>query len=165
TTRFVPFPSDIEAGALALADIEALLQERGVIGADDHLGNTTLRSGALFLTRDDFERQTGKDHPQADLNANGSITFQPTTNTSLRLTGGFNNRVDQTYNFTRSLYATDMYYDQRQTTWRAAGTWRQYLSNSTFYEITASYNNDYFIRHPNGFSEDVRDRKSTRLNS
>ena len=151
--RFVQFPGDIPAET-SLDALEALMIERGLITADDAVIGTPT-SAAFFLTEEDFDSDAGKDHPQTDINTSGNLTFQPTQNTSLRFSGAFNNRDEETFNFVRSLYARNVFYDQDQQTWRAAATWRQYLSNSTFYEITADYSQDRFRRYPTGFSDDI----------
>ncbi len=155
---YVPFPSDIQAGATA-EDVEALLEQRGVIGGATGmtLASNNPRSAFDFMDGSSFNRESSKDDPSLDLDVNGNITITPLQQVSLRLGGAYAISNDQTFNFSRFLYARNQFYHDDRTTWRAFGNWRHYVSNATFYEIGVNFTDYKGWFYPEGFSKNVED--------
>ncbi len=160
---WIPFPSDaFELGlteSIDASEIDAILEEQGLIGGDTgvSLVGHTLFHRTATLTADDFQRRQAKHEPSVDWRLSGNLTFTPSDQINVRVGGGYNIANDETYNYLRSLYNRDRFYVNDRETWRMFGTWRHHLSNSTFYELRADYNDDRFWQRPEGFSKDVRD--------
>ncbi|HEX7070253.1 MAG TPA: TonB-dependent receptor [Rhodothermales bacterium] len=161
-TVWIPFPSDALDTTTVAFDpglVDEILEAQGAIGGETgvSLVSHTPQYRAATLTAGDFERTQAKHEPAADWRLAGNLTFRPIQEISLQVGGGYNIANDETYNYLRSLYNRHRFYETDRETWRMYGTWRHYLSNSTFYEVRADYNDDRFWQFPNGFSRDVRD--------
>jgi outer membrane receptor protein involved in Fe transport len=157
---FVPFPNDLlDGGEFTEDDVDAALAERGLVGGSTGLSlvNHTPFNAASFYTGSDFNRSSSKDNPFNDYRLNGNVTFSPSQSISLRAGGTYNTSQAETYNYQRSLYNPSRFYNSDRDTWRAFGTWRHHLSNSTFYEVRVDMNDDKFWNYPDVFSKDVQD--------
>lgn len=153
---FVRFPGDIAPGTTT-EQIDAMMAERGLIPEGYHIAGHELHNATELLTADDFEREPAKHSPSRSISTQGKLHFQPVTNVSLIFGGGYNMDDDDVYQPLYQLYAADRHLVSDQRTWRTFGTWRHYLSGSTFYELSADYSKNNFWRYPNGFSRDVDD--------
>ncbi len=153
---YIPFPTDIRPG-FSEASLDSLLAARQLLAADQHVADHTPRFATDLFTADRFESRANKDFPYRRLNLNGNLTLTPVQSVNLRVGGAYETSQDDLFNYSRSLYNRDRFYNSDRNTWRAFGTWRQYLSNSTFYEVGVNYNDYKGWTYPNGFSKDVED--------
>lgn len=155
---YVPFPVDVAPGA-KVEDVEAMLEAQGFIGGNTGLSlhSPTPRMRTNYFSESDFVKTTDKDSPSRDYSINGNLTITPVQSVNFRLGGAFNSNSDDLWSFSRSLYARDRIYTAKDQTWRAYGNWRHYVSNSTFYEFGASYQNYNYTMHPKAFSDNLED--------
>jgi len=161
--QFVPLPSDLffdENGdfieGISNEDLSSLLGEQipdGFAIAE----NSFLLNAPDTYTEDQFDLERGKDAPRQDYVVNGNVTLNLSSALSLRLGGGYNARDTEEYSFTRSLYASDRFYNDERRSWRAYGTFRQRLADNAFYQIQGEYQDFNFVQYPEGFSSDVED--------
>jgi outer membrane receptor protein involved in Fe transport len=128
-----------------------------VLGAGESLSGNGLFNRAATLTREDFQFQSEKRDPQADYNILGNINFAPTEAINVRLGGSYILQENQSWDYSRSLYNDNRYYNREEQIWRVYGTWRQRLSDVTFYQLQAEYTDERHWNYPNGFGRDIED--------
>jgi outer membrane receptor protein involved in Fe transport len=153
---YVPLPTNLPDSA-GTGNIESILRAQGLIGDDQTLATRTPRSRTLGFTDEQFTTATTKDQPRREINLHGNLRIQPSSAHDLRIGGGYTTDQRDSYNYTRALYSPDRYYNNETETWRVYGTWRQHLSNTTFYQISADYTDYRRWHYPNGFSRNVED--------
>ncbi len=157
---YLPFPTDIRSG-FTTAQLDSVLTAGGMIGGQTglHLSDNHVPRFAtdLINSEDQFSAKSSKKNPYQRVSLNGNVTINPVQSVNLRLGGAFDNNQEDTYNYTRSLYNRDRYYNNDRQTWRGFGTWRHRLGAASFYEVGVNFSDYRGVDYPNGFSKDVDD--------
>jgi len=155
--RFIPFPTDIESGT-HVNDVVALLEQNIPEGYQLASQTPSPLYTANTFTAEDFSREAARPgDDQNNLIFNGNLTFSPAQSIRLRVGGGYERDRGREYSYLYSLYAPEMYRNDDRNTWRIFGSWTQYLSNNTLFQIDANYSDYDGVMYDPRFSDDVRD--------
>lgn len=155
-SRYVPFPSNIAPGTAA----EDVLAQLGDLPEGFRLASEFPSPiyTANTLTSDRFTFQDERPgDKQENIILNGNLQFSPMQSIRLRAGGGFERGRGKEFSFTRSLYAPEAFRNNDRDTWRVFGSWTQYLSNNTFFQLQANYSDYQQTLYNPAFSDDVRD--------
>ena len=154
---------------VAVSNLEGALRSMVVEGDSVLPAGYRLASGSnifaapQLFTSDDLSFQEAKDDPRRDYNLTGNVTYSPTETIDLRVGGAYlynANRILGYYKgegFTRSIYNRDRFYNNESRTGRGFITWRQRLSETTFFQVQAEYTDRNEWIYPNRFSRDLSD--------
>jgi len=102
-----------------------------------------------------YDYEQSKEHPLQDLDVTGKLTFTPLESVNIQVGGSFDYQEKETYDYRRSLYARDSYFEDLDQGWRLYGSWRQYLSDVTFYELQVDFTDDKGWFHNGDFSKNI----------
>ncbi|MDX1439760.1 MAG: carboxypeptidase-like regulatory domain-containing protein, partial [Rubricoccaceae bacterium] len=155
---YLDFPWEAVAGSedpVTPDDIVAMLSGQIPEGYSLVSGNTI--NAPETYTADRFTYERGKDSPNQNYTVNGNMNFNLTDAVSFRAGGSWTRTRGETFSFTRSLYAHDKWYNDETDGYRVYGTLRQRLSPNAFYQIQGEFQNDEFVRYPEGFSSNIED--------
>ncbi len=156
-TDYIPFPSDIGDGTSA-EDVRARINEQVPEGWDLASEFPSPILTANTFTSDRFEFQDERPNAgSTNIIVNGNLQFTPVESIRLRVGGGYDRSRGKEFSFTRSLYAPEAFRDSDRDTWRMFGSWTQYLSNNTFFQLEANYSDFQSVQYNPAFSDDVRD--------
>ena len=164
---FRPVPAEGLEG-VNVNDIEDELRSMTVNGdtvlpSGYSLASTNLIDAPQVYTRDSLSYRSSQDDPKRDYNLTGNVTFSPSQSIDIRLGGTFQYNTDRILgwltgeSFDRSIYNRNRFYEDETETARGYLTWRQRLSDNTFYQLQAEYTDRAGWTYPNRFSRDVRD--------
>ncbi len=155
--QYVPFPAEIEPGT-RYEDVVAMLEEDIPEGWSLASQTPSPLYTANTFTGDMFSRQDARPgDEQRNIVVNGNLQFSPTQSVRLRAGGGYEQARGREFSYLYSLYTPDQYRNDERDTWRLFGSWTQYLSNSTFFQIEANYSDYEGVMYDPNFSSDVRD--------
>ena len=156
-TQYIPFPRDLDPGT-HLDDVIAMLEEGIPEGWQLASSTPSPRFTANTLTGDVFSRDSARPgDEQENIIVNGNMTFNPTQSIRFRTGGGYERARGREFSYLYSLYAPERYRNDDRDTWRVFGSWTQYLSNRTFFQLDASYSDYEGVMYDPAFSSDVRD--------
>ena len=159
--QFIPIPTEFGDGSLAGANVADVLADPAAYGIQIPEGYELVSGFPIdapeTFTREQFEAIDSKDDDFWDVTFNGNVTVNPTAAISLRLGGQYDRRQDENYNYDRSFYVRDRFYNVDQDTWRVYGTFRQRLTDASFYQVQVEYTDYKLFQHPNVYSNDVED--------
>lgn len=159
--NYAPLPRNISPGTaeqiIEQLDMSQLMFDSPFDASTAQLVTGVPLSRPNLYTADAFEMSRSKPAEDQQLDFTGNLTFTPVQSVSLRLGGSFALNKWDTYDYINSLYARDHFFKNEDRNVRAYVTWRQYFSNSTFFQIQADYTNDKFWTWSNQFSKNVED--------
>ena len=164
-SQFVPFPW--EAAQAAAANGTPLTVEQLADLIDLPAGFSIADEGALVsapqtYTEERFERVRAQPNPLRALAFQGGTVVHPSSATTLRLGGSFEQRnAEQTgpplVRFTNGLYNRDHLYNRDQDAWHVYGAMEQRLTAASSFRLHADYQRWSMVEYPQGFSDDVAD--------
>ena len=154
-SQYIPFPSDIANGAAAEEVLAQIDLPEGWEFANEF---PTPTYTANTFTEENLEYQNERPGAGSEnLILNGNLQISPVESVRLRVGGGWERFRGKEFSFTRSLYAPEAFRDDDRDTWRVFGSWTQYLSNSTFFQLEANYSDYQSVQYSPLFSDDPRD--------
>ena len=116
------------------------LQDAGIFQAGDSVLSFDPVNLTSTLTADDFSSEARKPkNSLSGLNLGGKINVAPIDQIRLVFGGQYVTRESDAFNLNRSLFAQNTTGRDESQTGRGYFTWSHYLSNRTFYQIQADY--------------------------
>ena len=177
----LPIPNSLTAGASLNVDADGnpdvssgglVFSDGTTIAVPGNVDISTLKlnpaSRAEHLTRSDFEDNLFKRaYANENLSLSGNLTWNVFKSGRLRLGGRYNTGEFETLTFgsrftgtatdLRSLFSPDMLRIGERDRYQIYGTWTQYLSNNTFYQLQVDFSDDdgqtYDPRFGTGFDD------------